>query len=99
MGLGNLFINGKAYNFFKVDFVNHGAETAERIVFQIDFEKSRYVIGDNGSFAPGVSISHIFRDHGKDVTAGARPAGEDPKTTVCNALSVKFKDGTTWSAH
>ncbi|HTU82507.1 MAG TPA: hypothetical protein VMF61_10280 [Candidatus Acidoferrales bacterium] len=97
VGLGNLYVNGKAYNFFKVGFVNDGHVDADRIVFQIDFAKSRYVIGDDGTYAPGIGVTHVYRDHGKDVVASARPPGNDG-STVCSVLSVRFADGTTWTA-
>lgn len=94
LGTNNLFMNGKAFNFFKVGFVNNGNATADRIVFQIDFDKSRYVVGDKGTYGPGNSVTHTYRDHGSDVTASARPAGTTG--TVCTVLSAHFTDGTTW---
>jgi len=95
LGSGNLFINGKAYNFFRIGFVNNGSAAADHVVFQIDFDKSRYVIGDTGSYGTGTSVTHTYRDHGSNVTASARPAGETG--TVCTVLSVHFTDGTTWT--
>lgn len=96
MGLGNLFVNGKGYNFFSVTFTNTGTVPAKRIVFQIEFEKSRYVIGDEGSFAPAQRVTHRLRDHGKDVHAFARAGGSGP--TECSVLAVTFSDGSSWKA-
>jgi hypothetical protein len=95
MGLGNLFVNGKGYNFFNVTFTNTGSVMAKRIVFQIEFDKSRYVVGDEGSFAPAQQVTHRLRDHGSDVHAFARAGGSGP--TACSVLEVKFSDGTSWA--
>lgn len=94
MGFGNLFLNGKGYNFFNITFTNTAQVAVKRIVFQVEFDKSRYVLGDDGTFAPGAQITHHLRDHGKDVHAFAR-AGTGP--TVCTVLSATLADGTTWS--
>jgi hypothetical protein len=94
-GLGDLFIKGKGYNFFNVTFTNTSKETVKHVVFQIEFEKSRYVVNDAGSFAPEQQVTHHLRDHGKDVQAHAR-TGTGP--TECSVLSAKFADGTSWSA-
>ncbi len=94
MGFGNLFINGKGYNFFNITFTNTAQVAVKRIVFQVEFDKSRYVLGDDGTFAPGAQITHHLRDHGKDVHAFAR-VGTGP--TVCTVLSATLADGTTWS--
>lgn len=95
-GLGNLYVNGKGYNFFNVTFTNTGTVTAKQIVFQIEFDKSRYVVGDAGSYAPGDQVTHHLRDHGSNVQAFARDGGSGP--TACSVLSVTFTDGTSWSA-
>lgn len=97
MGFGNLFVNGKAMKFFKVGYVNNGHVAADRLVVQVEFAKSRYVIGDTASFAPGVEVTHTYRDHGRDVKASARPAGSGEGTT-CEVLSAHFADGTIWQA-
>ena len=97
MGFGNLFVNGKAMNFFKVGYVNNGHVAADRLVVQVDFSKSRYVIGDTATFAPGVEVTHTYRDHGRDVQASARPANAG-EGTACEVLSAHFVDGTTWQA-
>jgi hypothetical protein len=95
-GIGNLFVNGKAYNFFNVTFTNTAAVAAKRIVFQIDFDKSRYVVGDDGTYAPGDQVTHHLRDHGSDVQASARPGGGGP--TQCSVVMVTFVDGTSWNS-
>ena len=94
-GLGDLFIKGKGYNFFNITFTNTSAELAKHVVFQIEFEKSRYVVGDAGMFEPGQQVTHRLRDHGSDVHAFAR-TGTGP--TECSVLAVTFGNGTKWSA-
>ena len=94
-GLGDLFIKGKGYNFFNVTFTNTSQETVKRIVFQIEFEKSRYEVADAGSFTPGEKVTHRLRDHGKETHAFAR-TGTGP--TECSVLSATFANGTSWSA-
>ena len=96
MGLGNLFVNGKGYNFFNVTFTNTASEMVKHVVFQIEFDKSRYVVGDAGSFAPAQQVTHRLRDHGKDTHAYARAGGSGP--TACSVLSVTFGNGTSWNA-
>ncbi len=94
-GLGGLTLDiGHGYNFFNVSFTNRAKVAATRVVFQIDFNASRYVIADVGSYAPGVTVTHTLRDHGKSVQASARPGGKGP--TQCAVLSAHFADGTTW---
>ena len=95
MGLGDLFIKGKGYNFFNITFTNTSTEAAKHIVFQVEFEKSRYTVADAGDFEPGHKITHRLRDHGKDTHAFAR---EGTGPTECSVLSVTFKDGKTWGA-
>lgn len=94
-GLGDLFVKGKGYNFFNVTFTNTSAETVNHVVFQVEFEKSRYVVGDKGTFAPGQEVTHRLRDHGSGVQAFAR-TGTGP--TECSVLSATFSNGTTWNA-
>lgn len=95
LGLGSLFIKGKGYNFFNVTFTNTSKETVKHIVFQIEFEKSRYEVSDAGSFAPGEKVTHHLRDHGKDTHAFAR-AGTGP--TECSVLAATFSNGESWKA-
>jgi len=95
-GFGSLYVNGKGYNFFNISFTNTASVAAKRVVFQIEFDTSRYVVGDAGTFAPGEQVTHHLRDHGSDVQAFARPGGSGP--TACSVLSASFSDGTTWSA-
>jgi hypothetical protein len=95
-GIGNLSVNGKGYNFFNITFTNTAKVTANKIVFQIEFETSRYVVGDAGSFAPDGQVTHHLRDHGTDVQPFARTGGSGP--TLCSVLSVTFSDGTNWNA-
>lgn len=95
LGLGSLFIKGKGYNFFNVTFTNTSKETVKHIVFQIEFEKSRYEVSDAGSFTPGEKVTHHLRDHGKDTHAFAR-TGTGP--TECSVLAATFSNGETWKA-
>jgi hypothetical protein len=93
-GVNGFSVNGKGYNFFNITFTNTAKVTASKIVFQIEFETSRYVVGDAGSFAPGNQVTHHLRDHGTDVQPFERAGGSGP--TVCSVLAVTFSDGTSW---
>lgn len=95
LGLGDLFIKGKGYNFFNITFTNTSKETVKHIVFQIEFEKSRYEVSDAGSFTPGEKVTHHLRDHGKDTHAFAR-TGTGP--TECSVLAATFANGESWKA-
>lgn len=96
LGLGDLFIKGKGYNFFNVTFTNTASEMIKHVVFQVEFDRSRYVVGDAGSFAPAQQVTHRLRDHGKDTHAYARAGGSGP--TACSVLEATFSDGTSWKA-
>ncbi|MGD1066827.1 MAG: hypothetical protein ABR975_08435 [Vulcanimicrobiaceae bacterium] len=96
-GMGNLTVlGGHAYHFFKLTVVDNGKVAADSLTYQIDFDTSRYVIGDKATFAPGQPVTHTLRDHGSDVVAGKRPGGSGP--TVCTLLAAHFTDGTSWVA-
>src|ERR1700722_16736819 len=64
-GMGNVTVFGKGYNFFKIAFTNQSNVPADQLKFQIDFNASRIVIGDAGTFAPGVPTTHTPRDRGR----------------------------------
>jgi hypothetical protein len=94
---GVLVFNGKTQNSFKIGFTNTSSVAADRVVLQIDFEKSQYVFPASGTFSPGVSVTRAYPDHGSGVVASARPGGY-ASSTVCAVRSAHFTNGTTWSA-
>ena len=96
---GMLMISGHKNQFFNFTFTNIGKMTVTDITFKMDFEKSRYILNDVGTFLPGSQTTHHLRDHGKGVQALTRPADEDPKSITCAVLSAKYADGTTWTAN
>ena len=97
LGLGNMTFNvGRPVYFFRVGFANAGTAPATVVRFQIDFNTERLMITDAGSYAPGVTVSHIFRDDAKNVQSSPRPGGNGP--FACSVVSAQFKDGTTWTA-
>jgi len=79
----------------QIVYVNQGTKTAKRITFGVGYRnaESRFYrkVTDDGSFDPGTTITHHYNLY-NDVTY----AGKD--TTSCSALSVKWSDGTTWTA-
>jgi hypothetical protein len=95
-GMGNVTVFGKGYNFFKIAFTNQTKVPADQLTFQIDFNASRIVIGDVGTFAPGVPTTHTLRDRGSSVVASARPGGTGP--TACSVIAAHFTDGTSFTA-
>jgi hypothetical protein len=78
----------------QIVYVNRSAKTAKHVTFAVGYRNSsnhylRRVI-DDGNFAPGVKINHHF-DLFNDVIYGGKT------TQSCNAVAVKFSDGTSWS--
>jgi hypothetical protein len=54
---------------FKVVFTNEGPIAADLIRFRIDFGTESLAIRDVGSFAPGVTITHVFKRRGGNIYA------------------------------
>ncbi len=78
----------------EIKFTNEGDKTATTIRFGVELEHSTASIRDVGSFAPGITIHHKFRDFSGQ-TKFIFSSEPQPK---CSVQYVKFADGSTWSA-
>jgi hypothetical protein len=78
----------------QIVYVNHSSKTAKHVTFAVGYRNSsnHYLrrVTDDGNFAPGVKINHHF-DLFNDVIYGGKT------TQSCNAVAVKFADGSSWS--
>lgn len=79
---------------FKVVFTNEGRIAADLIKFRIDFGTESLAIRDVGTFAPGVTITHVFKKRGGNIYASPLFA---PAKLRCSVDAVHFKDGSEWS--
>ncbi|MBC5802546.1 MAG: hypothetical protein GIX03_05990 [Candidatus Eremiobacteraeota bacterium] len=61
--------------------------------FAVDSNGDHFVIGDVGTFSPGVSIKHEYRNGSGQ--AFVLPQFIAPRVTCC-VVSVTFTDGTVW---
>ena len=77
----------------QIEFTNESSATADLVNFAVDSNGSRFVIRDVGTFSPGVSIKHMFRNGAGQ--AFVLPALIAPNVT-CSVQSVRFTDGTVW---
>ena len=76
-----------------IEFVNESDRVASVVNFDVDSAGSRFVIRDVGSFAPGVSIKHTYRNGSGQ--GYVLPSIISPKVS-CHVGSVKFADGSIW---
>ena len=78
----------------QIDYTNRGTKVAHKVTFAVGYRNSAShflrKVTDDGQFAPGAPIVHHF-DLYSDVTYGGK------HVTSCNAISVQWADGTTWS--
>jgi len=79
---------------FKVTFTNEGTVEADLIQFEIKLGEERLLIRDVGKFAPGVTISHLFKRRGGNVVSSPLFA---PAKFQCSVAAVHFSDGSVWS--
>jgi predicted metalloprotease with PDZ domain len=78
-----------------VVFTNEGRTAADLIRFRIDFGTESLAIRDAGSFAPGVTITHVFKRRGGNIYASPLFA---PAKLRCSVDAVHFKDGSEWTS-
>lgn len=78
----------------EIKFTNESEKTANIVRFGIHMEGETASIRDVGSFAPGITIHHKFRDF-SGRTKFIFSSEPQPK---CSVQYVKFTDGSTWSA-
>jgi hypothetical protein len=84
---------------FEAKFTNNGHVTADVVEIQVlDASGNQIaVIRDVGNYAPGVEITHRYREGAGAVTLS--PLFSSSKTHVsCTIWSVHFVDGTLWQA-
>lgn len=77
----------------QIEFTNESSGTADLVNFAVDSNGNRFVIRDVGTFSPGISIKHMFRNGAGQ--AFVLPALIAPNVT-CSVQSVRFTDGTVW---
>jgi len=77
----------------QIEFVNDSSKTADLVNFAVDSKGERFIIRDVGTFSPGVSIDHQYRNGSGQ--AFVLPAFIAP-TITCHVASVKFTDGSAW---
>ncbi|MDQ2908074.1 MAG: hypothetical protein M3R44_01830 [Candidatus Eremiobacteraeota bacterium] len=76
-----------------IEFTNESQKTADLVNFAVDSNGENFVIRDVGTFSPGVSIKHEYRNGSGQ--AFVLPAFIAPHVN-CRVASVKFTDGTVW---
>jgi hypothetical protein len=76
-----------------IEFVNESNQTATLVNFAVDSAGDNFVIRDVGTFTPGVSIKHQYRNGAGQ--AFILPAFISPNVT-CHVASVEFADGSVW---
>lgn len=76
-----------------ITFVNGASKTANLVNFAVDSNGRRFIVRDVGTFSPGISIVHTYRN-------GAGQAFILPEFIApnirCHVASVRFEDGTVW---
>ncbi|MBV8671722.1 MAG: hypothetical protein JO098_08110 [Candidatus Eremiobacteraeota bacterium] len=77
----------------QIEFVNNGGAAATLVNFAVDSAGDHFVIRDVGTFSPGISIKHQFRNG--QGQAFVLPAFIAPNVT-CHVASVQFSDGSVW---
>lgn len=76
----------------KIKFTNESEKRASVIRFAVNLDGKEASIRDVGTFAPGVTVDHGFKDFAGNVGfVFGRQA--QPK---CHVTYVKFADGTAW---
>lgn len=76
-----------------IEFVNDSTQVATLVNFDVRSAGDQFVIRDVGTFSPGVSIKHKYRNG--EGQAFILPEFIAPKV-ACDVASVTFADGTIW---
>jgi hypothetical protein len=78
----------------QIDYTNTSNKTATMVTFAVGYRnaQSNFLrkVTDSGTFTPGTPVAHHF-DLYNDVTYSGK------QVHGCNAVAVKFADGTKWS--
>jgi len=77
----------------RIQFTNESPKTADLINFAVDSNGNEFVIRDVGTFSPGVSIDHKYRNGAGQ--AFVLPAFIAP-SIKCAIASIRFTDGSIW---
>lgn len=77
----------------RIEFTNESSKTANLVNFAVDSNGEQFVIRDAGTFSPGVSIKHNYRNG--EGQAFVLPQFIAPKIR-CRVSSVRFTDGSVW---
>lgn len=76
-----------------IQFTNESSRTADLVNFAVNSNGTQFVIRDVGTFSPGVSIDHKYRNgSGQPFVLPAFI----PPDTKCSVSSVRFTDGSLW---
>jgi hypothetical protein len=86
-------IPAQASTGIQIEFVNETNQTATLVNFNVKSGGDQFVIRDVGTFSPGVSIKHKYRNG--EGQAFILPEFIAPKV-ACEVASVKFADGSVW---
>ncbi|MGD0474545.1 MAG: hypothetical protein ABSB70_15205 [Candidatus Velthaea sp.] len=76
-----------------IEFVNDSTKTANLVNFAVDSNGQQFVIRDVGTFSPGISIKHTYRNGSGQ--AFVLPQFIAPRVN-CHVASVRFVDGSSW---
>jgi hypothetical protein len=68
-----------------IAFINAGSKPISSVAFAVDEDGTTSTIVDQGTFSPGITISHYWR--------GDRSL----QAVSCSVNSVLFADGTSWT--
>ncbi|HEV3152177.1 MAG TPA: hypothetical protein VGZ02_00075 [Candidatus Baltobacteraceae bacterium] len=78
----------------KIEFVNESSKVADLVNFAVTSNGTQFVIRDVGTFSPGVSITHRFRNGSGQ--SFVLPSFIAPDVS-CEVASVRFADGSFWT--
>jgi hypothetical protein len=76
-----------------IQFTNESNRTADLVNFAVNANGTQFVIRDVGTFSPGVSIDHKYRNGAGQPFVLPAFIAPDIK---CNVSSVRFTDGWIW---
>ncbi|HTW85563.1 MAG TPA: hypothetical protein VMD91_15945 [Candidatus Sulfotelmatobacter sp.] len=84
--------NGSPYtDGLQITYVNRSSQPATRVAFLVNYRGAVEHVVDEGTFSPGVSITHTFGQFNGYAYLGPRP-------NVCRPVAVRFADGSIWRA-
>lgn len=74
-----------------IAFHNRASQAATAVRFLVSYRGDVETVDDAGSFAPGIKVNHNYAQFVDFAYLGTRP-------NFCRLVSVKFADGTSWTA-